>query len=110
MRTVGHYLQVKNKNPELENLWTNMKTKLNEMIDKVSVNPETTEQINQLHTRLQEGIQTLITETENAAKSIGENSNKLQEDIANLAKGALDIAKEATQNLNNQLHQVEPQA
>jgi SMC interacting uncharacterized protein involved in chromosome segregation len=103
-------LQVKNKSPELENIWTNFKTKLNEMVEKVTVNPETTEQINQLRARFQEGLQTVLTESENTAKSIGENSSKLQDDIAKLTKNAVDIAVQASQSLNNQLQQTAPQA
>lgn len=111
IRTTGHLnLQVKNKSPEVENIWTNFKTKLNDMVEKVTVNPETTEQLNQLRTRFQEGLQTLVTESENTAKSISENSGKLQEDIAKFTKNAIDIAVQASQNLNDQLHQAAPQA
>ncbi|EZA47592.1 hypothetical protein X777_15659 [Ooceraea biroi] len=104
--------QVKNKTPELETLWTNVKTRLSEMVDKLNVNPETTEQVNQLRSTFQEGIQTLVTESENAAKSISENSAIVQEGIAKMTKQAIDIAVEASQNLKNQLtqHATTPQA
>ncbi|XP_011631638.1 uncharacterized protein LOC105423558 [Pogonomyrmex barbatus] len=97
--------EVKAKNPELENLWTNMTTKLSEMIDNLNTNSETKEQISQLRAKFQEGVQTLVTESENAAKTISENSNKVQEGIAKLTKQAIDIAVQASQNLNNQLQQ-----
>lgn len=89
----------------MENLWTNLKTKLSEAVDKLNVNPETTEQINQLGAKFQEGVQTILTESENTAKTISENSAKVQEGIAKLTKQAIDIALQATQNLNNQLQQ-----
>jgi len=98
-------LQIKAKSPELENLWTSMRNKLSETFDNLNVNPETTEQVNQLRAKFQEGVQTLVTESENAAKTITENSGKVQEGIAKLAKQAIDIAVQASQNLNNQLQQ-----
>lgn len=108
---MDHYLQVKTKSPELENVWTNFKTKLTEMVDKVAVDPETTEQINQLRTKFQEGVQTMMTESENVAKSISENSGKLGEDIEKFTKNAIDIAVKASQNLNNHLqHAAQPAA
>ncbi|XP_011686217.1 PREDICTED: uncharacterized protein LOC105448965 [Wasmannia auropunctata] len=97
--------EIKAKSPELENLWTNMKNKLSETFDNLNVNPETTEQVNQLRTKFQEGVQTLVTESENAAKTISENSSKVQEGIAKFTKQAIDIAVQASQNLNNQLQQ-----
>ncbi|XP_050464908.1 uncharacterized protein LOC126858541 [Cataglyphis hispanica] len=97
--------EVKAKSPELENLWTNLKTKLSEAVDKLNINPETTEQMNQLGAKFQEGVQTILTESENTAKTISENSAKVQEGIAKLTKQAIDIAVQATQNLNNQLQQ-----
>ncbi|KAL6420138.1 hypothetical protein ACFW04_014084 [Cataglyphis niger] len=97
--------EVKAKSPELENLWTNLKTKLSEAVDKLNINTETTEQMNQLGAKFQEGVQTILTESENTAKTISENSAKVQEGIAKLTKQAIDIAVQATQNLNNQLQQ-----
>ncbi|XP_029659204.1 uncharacterized protein LOC115233099 [Formica exsecta] len=101
--------EVKAKSPELENLWTNLKTKLSEAVDKLNVNQETTDQINQLGTKFQEGVQAILTESENSAKTISENSAKVQEGIAKLTKQAIDIAVQASQNLNNQLKQATPQ-
>lgn len=103
-RMVGR-LQIKAKTPELESLWTNMKNKLSETIDNINVNPETTEQVNQLRANFQEGVQTLVTESENVAKAINENSSKVQEGIAKFTKQAVDIALQTTQNLNQQLQQ-----
>lgn len=101
-------LQVKAKSPELENLWTNMKSKLSETFDNLNVNPETTEQVNQLRAKFQDGVQTLVTESENVAKTINENSSKVQEGIAKLTKQAIDIAVQASRNLNQQLQQATP--
>ncbi|XP_012525596.1 uncharacterized protein LOC105830660 [Monomorium pharaonis] len=98
--------EIKAKSPELENLWTSMKNKLSETFDNLNVNPETTEQVNQLRVKFQEGVQTLVTESENAAKAISENSSKVQEGIAKFTKQAVDIAVQASQNLNQQLQQV----
>jgi len=89
----------------LETLWTNVKTRLSDVVDKLNVNPETTEQVNQLRTTFQEGIQTLVTESENAAKNISENSAKVQEGIAKITKQAIDIAVQASENLKTQLQQ-----
>ncbi|XP_011172161.1 uncharacterized protein LOC105204680 isoform X1 [Solenopsis invicta] len=97
--------EVKAKSPELEDFWTNMKTKLSEAVDNLHINPETTEQVNQLRAKFQEGVQTLVTESENAAKTISENSGKVQESIAKITKQAIDIAVKASQNLNQQLQQ-----
>ncbi|XP_072755495.1 apolipophorin-III-like protein [Anoplolepis gracilipes] len=97
--------EVKTKNPELENIWTDLKSKLSEAVDKLNINSETTEQINQLGTKFQEGVQTIVTESEKTAKAISENSAKVQEGIAKLTKQAIDIAVTASQNLNNQLQQ-----
>uniref|UniRef100_A0A348G623 Apolipophorin 2 n=1 Tax=Odontomachus monticola TaxID=613454 RepID=A0A348G623_ODOMO len=98
------------KNPELENILTNLKNKMTEAVDKMTVNPETTEQINQLRARFQEGVQTVMTESENVAKSISSNSEKLQQDITKFTKDAIDMAVQASQNLNNQLQQAATQA
>ncbi|XP_071572312.1 apolipophorin-III-like protein [Temnothorax nylanderi] len=100
--------EIKAKSPELENLWTNMKSKLSETFDNLNVNSETTEQVNQLGAKFQEGVQTLVTESENVAKTINENSSKVQEGIAKLTKQAIDIALQASQNLNHQLQQATP--
>ncbi|XP_070171971.1 apolipophorin-III-like protein [Polyergus mexicanus] len=101
--------EVKAKSPELENLWTNLKTKLSEAVDKLNVNQETTDQMNQLGVKFQEGVQAILTESENSAKTISENSAKVQEGIAKLTKQAIDIAVQASQSLNNQLQQATPQ-
>lgn len=106
---MDHYLQV-SKNPELENILTNLKNKMTEAVDKMTVNPETTEQMNQLRARFQEGVQTVMTESENVAKSISSNSEKLQQDITKFTKDAIDMAVQASQNLNNQLQQAATQA
>ncbi|XP_014469956.1 PREDICTED: uncharacterized protein LOC106741969 isoform X2 [Dinoponera quadriceps] len=95
--------EVKSKTPELESFVESLKTKMNEIAESVTVNPETTEQINQLRTRLQEGFQNLVTETQNTAKTVGESTGKLQEDIAKITKNAIDIAVQASHNLNEQL-------
>ncbi|KYN03541.1 PREDICTED: uncharacterized protein LOC108773353 [Cyphomyrmex costatus] len=97
--------EIKTKRPGLEDFWTNMNNKLSETFNNFNFNPETTEQINQLRTKFQEGVQTLVTESENAAKTINENSSKVQEGIAKFTKQAIDIAVQASQNLSNQLQQ-----
>ncbi|KAL0122423.1 hypothetical protein PUN28_007268 [Cardiocondyla obscurior] len=106
LKTMSEEIQA--KSPELESIWTNMKDKVSEAINKLSVNPETTEQLTQLRTKFQEGVQTLVTETENVAKTINENSSKVQDDIAKYARQAIDIAVQATHDLNNQLKQTTP--
>ena len=82
-----------------------MKNKLSETFNNLNVNPETTEQMNQLSAKFQEGVQTLVSESENTAKTISENSSKVQEGIAKFTKQAIDIAVQASQSLSNQLQQ-----
>lgn len=98
-------LQIKAKSPELENVWTNMNKTLSETFSNLNVNPETTEQLSQLRTNFQEGVQTLVSESENVLKTFNDNSSKVQEGIAKFTKQAIDMAVQASQNLNNQLQQ-----
>ncbi|KYN41458.1 hypothetical protein ALC56_04139 [Trachymyrmex septentrionalis] len=97
--------EIKAKSPELESVWISMKNKLSETFNNLNVNPETTEQMNQLSAKFQEGVQTLVSESENTAKTISENSSKVQEGIAKFTKQAIDIAVQASQSLSNQLQQ-----
>lgn len=82
-----------------------MQTKLSEMANNLNTNPETTEQLNQLKEKFTQGLHTIMSESENVAKNINENSAKVQEGIAELTKQAVDLAVQASQNLNNQLKQ-----
>ncbi|XP_020292026.1 uncharacterized protein LOC109858813 [Pseudomyrmex gracilis] len=97
--------EIKTKTPELENLWENVKTKLADIPSNLNVNPETTEQVNQLQAKFQEGLQTLVNESENVAKALNKNSEKMQDSISKFTKQALDIVAQASQNFNNQLQQ-----
>ncbi|KYQ51656.1 hypothetical protein ALC60_09244 [Trachymyrmex zeteki] len=97
--------EIKAKSPELENVWTNMNKTLSETFSNLNVNPETTEQLSQLRTNFQEGVQTLVSESENVLKTFNDNSSKVQEGIAKFTKQAIDMAVQASQNLNNQLQQ-----
>lgn len=85
-----------------------MKNKVSETINNLNMNPDTTEQLNKLHTKFHEGVQTIMTESENLAKTINENSGKVQEGIAKFTKQAVDIVSEASQNLNQRLQQSTP--
>jgi len=81
---------------------------LSEATNKLNIDAETTEQLNTLNTKFQEGVQTILTESENTAKAINENSAKVQEGISKLTKQAIDIAVQASQNLSNHLQATTP--
>ncbi|XP_024224299.1 apolipophorin-III-like protein [Bombus vancouverensis nearcticus] len=96
--------EVKTKTPELERLWDGVKVKLNKVVEDINSGiPNAQQQVNELQTKFQEGVQTVLKESDKAAKSLSQHSGKIQEDLAKFTKQAVDIAVEATQNLNNQL-------
>ncbi|XP_012215843.1 uncharacterized protein [Linepithema humile] len=97
--------EVKAKAPELENLWTNVKNKLSEAVEKLNVNPETAEQVAQLRTKFQEGVQSIVSESQNAFAIANENAGKVQDDFKKIAKQIAEIAVHESQNLSNQLQQ-----
>ncbi|XP_003701476.1 apolipophorin-III-like protein [Megachile rotundata] len=96
--------EVKNKSPELERAWNDVKGKLNKVVEDINSGiPNAQQQVADLQAKFQQGVQTVLKETDNAAKSLSQQSGKIQEDFAKFTKQAVDIAVEATQNLNNQL-------
>ncbi|XP_015187127.1 PREDICTED: uncharacterized protein LOC107072057 [Polistes dominula] len=98
--------QVKEKSPEFESLWTDVKGKLNKVVDDINAQiPDAREQVNQLQAKLQEGLQTVLQESDKTAKAVSQNSQKVQEEIGKFTKQAVELAVETTQNLNNQLKQ-----
>lgn len=98
--------QVSEKTPELERLWTDVKGKLNKVVEDINAQiPNAGEQLNQLQTKLQEGLQVVVQESDKTAKAVSKNSEKVQEDIAKLTKQAVELAVQTTQNLNTQLQQ-----
>ncbi|KAF7392828.1 uncharacterized protein V1477_012637 [Vespula maculifrons] len=98
--------QVSEKTPELERLWVDVKGKLNKVVEDINAQiPNASEQVNQLQTKLQEGLQVLVQESDKTAKAVSKNSEKVQEDIAKFTKQAVELAVETTQNLNTQLQQ-----
>lgn len=98
--------QVSEKTPELERLWTDVKGKLNKVVEDINAQiPNAGEQLNQLQTKLQEGLQVVVQESDKTAKAVSKNSEKVQEDIAKLTKQAVELAVQTTQNLNHQLQQ-----
>ena len=103
--------QIKAKSPELETLWNDMKGRLSQAVDGLTAQiPNAQEQAAQLEAKFTEGVNILVKESEKAAKAINQNSSKAQEDIAKFTKQAVEIAVQATQNLNAQLQQVTPKA
>ena len=99
--------EVKNKRPELESMWNDVKTKLNNVVEDINSGiPNAREQVADLQAKFQQGVQVMLKESDTAAKSLGQHSEKIQEDMAKFTKQAVDIAVQATQNLNNQLQQV----
>ena len=98
--------EVKNKRPELESMWNDVKVKLNKVVEDINSGiPNAQEQVADLQAKFQQGVQVVLKESDTAAKSLGQHSVKIQEDLAKITKQAVDIAVQATQNLNNQLQQ-----
>ncbi|XP_076675595.1 apolipophorin-III-like protein [Andrena cerasifolii] len=98
--------EVKNKRPELESMWNDVKVKLNKVVEDINSGiPNAQEQVADLQAKFQQGVQVVLKESDTAAKSLGQHSGKIQEDLAKFTKQAVDIAVQATQNLNNQLQQ-----
>lgn len=89
----------------MEDLWTNVKNKLSEATEKLNINPETAEQVNQLRAKFQEGVQSIVSESQNVIAIANENAGKVQDDFKNIAKKIVDIAVQESQNLSNQLQQ-----
>ncbi|XP_076237077.1 apolipophorin-III-like protein [Calliopsis andreniformis] len=98
--------EVKTKQPELEAMWNDIKVKLNKAVDDISSGiPNAQQQVADLQAKFQQGVQVILKESDTAAKSLSEHSGKIQEDLAKLTKQAVDIAVQATQNLNTNLQQ-----
>lgn len=94
----------------MERSWNDVKTMLNKVVDDISSGiPNAQQQVAELQSKFQQGIQTLLKESDKAAKSLNQHSGKIQEDLAKFTKQAVDIAVQATQNLNNQLQTVAAQ-
>lgn len=101
---------MKNKSPELERAWNDVKTKLNQVVEDINSGiPNAQQQVTELQAKFQQGVQTVLKETDTAAKSLSQQSEKIQEDFAKFTKQAVDIAVQATQNLNTQLQQAAAQ-
>lgn len=101
---------MKNKTPELETMWNDVKGKLTKVVNDISGQiPEAQQQVAELEAKFQQGVQVMLKESDKAAKSLGTHSEKIQEDLAKFAKQAVDIAVQATQNLNTQLQQAAAQ-
>ncbi|XP_017879388.1 uncharacterized protein LOC108624516 [Ceratina calcarata] len=97
--------EAKKKSPELEGVWNDVKAKITEGIDSLSTTLNAETQVAELKNKFQQGVETVLTESNNAAKNLSQHSGKIQEDLAKITKQAVDIAVEATQNLNKQLQQ-----
>ncbi|XP_015593150.1 uncharacterized protein LOC107266793 [Cephus cinctus] len=97
---------VKSKSPEIEKLWADIKGKLSKAVNDINAQlPDGQQQAAELQAKFNAGIQTIVQESDKVAKSISQNSSKVREEVANFTKQAVDIAVQATQNLNNQLQQ-----
>ncbi|XP_053972941.1 uncharacterized protein LOC128873398 [Hylaeus volcanicus] len=102
--------EVKERSPELENMWNDFKTKLSKAVDDISSGiPNAQQQVADLQAKFQQGVQVMLKESDKAAKSLSQHSEKMQEDLAKFTKQAVDLAVQATQNLNNNLQQVATQ-
>lgn len=93
----------------MEKLWSSVKTTLNKAADDISAQiPVAKDQAAQLEAKFFNGIQTIVKQSDLAAQNLSRNSGQLQEDISRLAKKAVEIAVQATQQLNSQLQQAAP--
>ncbi|CAK9825801.1 hypothetical protein ANTRET_LOCUS3739 [Anthophora retusa] len=102
--------EVKTKTPELEHLWNDVKTKLTKVVDDINSGiPNAQQQVAELQAKFQQGVQTVLKESDTAAKSLSQHSGKVQEDLAKFTKQAVDIVVQATQNLNTHLQQAAAQ-
>ncbi|CAB0038739.1 unnamed protein product [Trichogramma brassicae] len=96
--------EVKSKTPELEKLWTDVRGKLSKVVEDINANvPNAKESADQLQKQFQEGVETLVKESNTIAEAFKANSGQVREDIASFTKKAVDIAVEATHSLNEQL-------
>ncbi|XP_011499734.1 PREDICTED: uncharacterized protein LOC105363678 [Ceratosolen solmsi marchali] len=103
--------EVKSKTPELEKLWADVKNKLSKVIEDINANvPNAKESAEKLQKQFQEGVETLVKESNTIAEAFKQNSGHVKEEIAGFTKKAVDIAVEATQNLNDQLKSAANQA
>ncbi|CAK9819761.1 hypothetical protein ANTPLA_LOCUS10367 [Anthophora plagiata] len=102
--------EVKTKTPELEHLWNDVKSKLTKVVDDINSGiPNAQQQVAELQAKFQQGVQTVLKESDTAAKSLSQHSGKVQEDLAKFTKQAVDIVVQATQNLNTHLQQAAAQ-
>ncbi|CAK9804954.1 hypothetical protein ANTQUA_LOCUS4309 [Anthophora quadrimaculata] len=115
VNNIQNYMQniteeVKTKTPELEHLWNDVKTKLTKVVDDINSGiPNAQQQVAELQAKFQQGVQTVLKESDTAAKSLSQHSGKVQEDLAKFTKQAVDIVVQATQNLNTHLQQAAAQ-
>lgn len=99
--------KVKAKSPELEETWNGVKEKLTKVVDDINAQiPNAKEQASQLQAKLTNGLNVLVEESNKAAQAIGQNSEKIREDVAKITKQAVDIAVQTTRNLDNQLREL----
>lgn len=73
--------------------------------DVVAQVPVAKDQVAQLESKFSTGIDTIVKQSEIAAKTISRNSGQIQEDMAKLAKRTVELAVQATQELNSQVQQ-----
>lgn len=96
--------EVQSKSPELESVWNDVKGKIAKGLEVVT-SANTNQQLADLEAKFKQGVQTVLTESDNTAKNLSQHSTKIQEEIAKFTKQAVDLTVEATQNLNNLLQQ-----
>ncbi|XP_076303550.1 apolipophorin-III-like protein [Lasioglossum baleicum] len=96
--------QVQSKSPELEAVWNDVKGKIAKGLEVIT-SGNTNQQLADLEAKFKQGVQVVLTESDNTAKNLSQHSTKIQEEIAKFTKQAVDLTVEATQNLNNVLQQ-----
>lgn len=96
--------EIQSKSPELETVWNDVKGKITKGLDDVT-SGNAKQQLADLEAKFKQGVQIVLTESDNTAKTLNQHSSKIQEEIAKFTKQAVDMTVEATQNLNNLLQQ-----
>ncbi|XP_033341997.1 apolipophorin-III-like protein [Megalopta genalis] len=96
--------EIQSKGPELETVWNDVKGKITKGLDDVT-SGNAKQQLAELEEKFKLGVQAVLTESDNTAKTLSQHSSKIQDEIAKFTKQAVDLTVEATQNINNVLQQ-----
>lgn len=97
-------MQIKAKTPEVEKVWQDLKVRIGKVAEDINANvPNAKESAEMIQKQFNEGVQTIIRESNTIADAIKANSGQVKEEVGQFTKKVVDIAVEATQNLNKSL-------